>query len=259
MKRVVIGLAAFLLSSGASAQSGAPPAAELNPQLRAEFEALPKVNPTAPLRLIKFNTIAGSNTIRGERRYQEVESGLWGVIWLVPGKDGKAVLRQMLTFQGLIELASVTDMSVDYETTIALPVAKLFVPFGVSNAFKINALRNTTRLSGDFGAIKAAAPNSKFSYSHAYAVDLKMAGMSRNSTHELKLECTVGALESASKLHPDFRGSSLPVACAGAMSEGKIALDFAYLVDSLVYVPTASVFPNGSKETYSITEVHYAQ
>jgi len=269
---LTIGMCFFALcwSSGAlsqDAKSEKPTAGviELPDVVRDQISKLvPKTPPAAPLRTIRGVVESGSSKPRAERHFERIENGLWGVTLVITVRG--AIVRRALTLQGLMQLATVTEIDREYDSAALIPVGKYFVSFSVVKGLRANGSTNTTAVSGDLETLVSPSEGSKFSFDQAWdaqstTTTTGLFGGTRTSNLSLSLKqsCVVEKELDASSLHPKLRGKYLPVICEGPLSNGSTRTDqYAFLRDSNLYV-LLSTGTDGRADKYTISDVEYAK
>jgi hypothetical protein len=245
---VIVGFCAIATSGVALAQS-APgtsqvpaPDIELSSAVRQELEklALPKVS--EPLKSIKFAVKSGSLDFF----YEPFENGLWGVAQLSTGSRGKVVQR-LITLSGLIVLGGTLDALSEQD----IPVFGR-APFSLPLKHTTIRTFRAENLSGDLAVLTSPAPGAKFSY------ELSMHVGSRTSDRVDKASCVVENKADAATLHPKLRGSYLPVTCEETRDGRDSSRQYAYLVESKVYVLT-NISGGFNEGSYRFAEVQYAE
>jgi len=260
MRHIATGLATLYFVSVALAQSSAPesksvaPNVELSAAVRQELEKLALSNiPIAPLKTVRFSVESGSTSQRLDFFYERLDSGLWGVAQLTNTGRGGVVQRQ-LSLEGLVLLGGTLEASSEIELPIFIPGTR-FLPFGaVKKTIQTNAVYQTESIAGDLATLTSPVAGAKFSYELSFQT---RAG-SRTVNNEVKASCSVENGADASALNPKLRGSYLPVTCEESRNGQASTRQYAYLVDSRLYVVTA-ILSGANKGVYKFSEVEYAE
>jgi hypothetical protein len=221
-------------------------------------KAVSNTSPPALLRRLVGNVQSGSSNTPVERFFERLDSGLWGVTtaYLVRG----ALVRNTLTLQGLVELNAVATVDRDFNIDSIIPIGKLFVSYGVNKNLKANGAIAITSLSGDLEVLSSPAAGTKFSYARTATgqntvTTTGVFGGTRTNTLNItaKADCSAGPEAEASNLHAQLRGKYLPVKCEGELNGSARIDEYAYLIDSRLYVVLSS-----GNEKFSIDKVEYA-
>lgn len=261
---VIVGDVGAQSSSPANTQS-------VGPNIQLPSEVLERLKPiTMPkassvLRGLKVDLVADS-TIRPAIFYFEPEeNGLWAVALIVPFPKRANVMRS-ITLQGLIRLTLTLDLIGEFDVPLLIP-GKAFIPFAGLPLFRstvtTSSVRKTTSLSGDLTRLTAPTPGVSFTYVNAFEVQTTGKGMFTTSTSakvEVTGEC-VTATESkeATMLHPKLKGSFLAVSCEERRGQTTERQEYAYLVESALYVLLSAADAQGKKTSYNITDVEYSE
>jgi hypothetical protein len=246
------------------AQAPAAPAnVELLAPIRETVSAVtPKAMPAAPLRLIRGHVASGGARPPADRYYERLDNGLWGVTLVITVRG--AVIRRQLTLQGMLPLATVSEIDRDYDVNSFVPFGPSIVAFGVTKNLKANGSTNTTSLSGDLERLVAPAQGTAFSFEHAWEANVTTPGVfggTRSTSLSLGLQqkCVAEKEGEANTLHEKLRGKFLLVRCEGKLNNGSARSDeFAYLPESGVYVLLGSS-TNGNTDRYTIADVEYVK
>ena len=175
-----------------------------------------------------------------------------------------AIIRRALTLQGLVPLATVTEIAREYDASSVVPLGKSFFSYSVTRDLKANGTTNSTALSGDLAQLVAPAVGSRFSFEQSWDAQSMVTtsglfGGTKTSTSSftLKQTCAVEEERDAAVLHRNFQGKYMPVNCEGKLSNGALRIDqYAFLVDSAVYLLLSSA-TNGNVDKYTIADVEY--
>lgn len=255
---IVLVVAHFIFAQQAFAQETAT-AVEVPAAIREQVgKVASKISPSVRLRRVSGNVQSGSSNTPVERFFERLDSGLWGVTtaYLVRG----ALVRSTLTLQGLVELTAVATVDRDFNIDSIIPIGKLFVPYGTNKNLKASGAIAITSLSGDLAVLSAPTAGSKFSYVRTATGQNTVAttglfGGTRTHTLNIsaKADCSAGPETEASMLHTQLRGKYLPVKCEGELNGSARIDEYAYLLDSGLYVALSS-----GNEKFSIEKVEYA-
>ncbi len=238
---------------------------ELSASIRDQLtKVIPKTEPNAPLRLIRGVIESGGAKPAAERHFERLDSGLWGVTLVVTVRG--AVIRRTLTLQGLLPLASVSEIAREYDSASLVPIGKVFLSYSVTKDLKANGGTNTTALSGNLEQMVVPIVGSPFSFEHAWDAQTSVTtsglfGGTRTSNLSLSLKqtCTTEKEGDAASLHGRLRGKYLLVNCEGTLSNGSTRSDqYAFLSDSAIYI-LLSTATDGRADKYTITDVEYAK
>ena len=264
---LLAGLLSAILSV-AIAQTSEPPTSqsvELAPAIRDEvMKVVSKSEPPALLRVVRGEIESGSTKPKAERYFERLENGLWGVTLLIPVRG--VIVRRMLTLNGIIDLATATQIAREIDVPSLVPVGKYFLSFSITKDLKTSGITNTTALSGDLGTLVSPTAGAKFSFEHAWDAQATttttgLFGGTRTSNISIALKqiCTVEKEAEATELHSKLKGKYLLVACNGEFQNGKsVSKQFAFVRDSGLYLLLSSTI-DGNKDTYTITDVEYAK
>ncbi len=265
LKLCALGFVALGFMGNANAQSPVSSGSvELPAGIRDQIaKVTPKTAPSAPLRLIRGVVESGSAKPAAERHFERLENGLWGVTLVITVRG--AIIRRSLTLQGLVPLATVTEIAREYDSTSLVPIGKIFLSYSVTKDLKANGSTNTTALSGDLEQMVVPAMGSKFSVEHSWDAQTSVTtsglfGGTRTSNRSLSLKqtCTAKKEGDAASLHGQLRGKYLLVSCEGTLNNGSTRSEqYAFLPDSGLYV-LLSTATDGHEDKYTITEVEYA-
>jgi hypothetical protein len=213
--------------------------------------------PQSPLRHISGNLQGGSGTARVERYFERLDSGLWGISTAILVRG--ALIRNTLTLQGLVELTATTTIDRDFKADVVIPVGKLFLPYGINKNIKANAVITIASLAGDLDSVSAPAAGGKFSYMRTATgqntiTTTGVFGGTRTHTLNVtaKADCSAGPEADASSLHAQLRGKYLPVKCEGDINGSTRIEEYAYLIDSKLYLLLSS-----GSDKFSIDGVEY--
>ncbi len=254
----------FIGNSNGQAPSASAPV-ELSAGIRDQVaKVIPKTEPAAPLRLIRGVVESGGAKPAAERHFELLDSGLWGVTLVITVRG--AIIRRSLTLQGLLPLATVSEIAREYDSASLVPIGKIFLSFSVTKDLKANGSTNTTALSGGLEQMVVPTMGSKFSFEQAWDAQTSVTtsglfGGTRTSNLNLGLKqtCTAEKEGDAASLHGKLRGKYLLVNCEGALSNGSARSDqYAFLPDSGIYI-LLSTATDGRADKYTITDVEYAK
>ena len=221
----------------------------LEPPVRNKIELLLKEykSTNAAVRTVELHEINNKGNFGKltyyERRasYARQDSGLWAVLssgTFTSGAGGGTM--QSLSLCGLVTLVSTMSATTYNDLTAAIPIGKIFVPFGMRSSIDQSRRQRVTNLETDAN-VCAPAPSTDFSYRTETEVLSSTSGLLRlsNSTkRDEHFACKVNA-ESipASKIFPSLRGDSLRVTCERTAGwGGKITREYAFLKDAALYV-----------------------
>lgn len=258
------GFVALGVMGNTNAQApGTSGSVELSTGIRDQIgKVIPKTAPSAPLRLIRGVVESGGAKPASERHFERLENGLWGVTLIITVRG--AIIRRSLTLQGLVPLATVTEIAREYDYAASVPIGKIFLPYSVTKDLKASGSTNTTALSGDLEQMVVPATGSQFSFEHSWDAQTSVTtsglfGGTRTSNLRLSLKqtCTTEKEGDAASLHGKLRGKYLLVSCEGALNNGSTRSDqYAFLPDSGLYV-LLSTSTNGHVDKYTIVDVEY--
>lgn len=213
--------------------------------------------PQSLLRHVSGNLQSGSGTARVERYFERLDSGLWGISTAILVRG--ALIRNTLTLQGLVELTATTTIDRDFKADSIIPIGKLFVPYGINKNIKANGVITIASLSGDLNSLSAPVAGGKFSYIRTAIgqntiTTTGVFGGTRTHTLNVtaKANCSAGPEADASTLHAQLRGKYLPVKCEGETNGSTRSEEYAYLIDSKLYVLLSS-----GSDKFSIDTVEY--
>lgn len=253
------------LAQTQEAQSPQQQSVELTLAIRDEVSKVAlKKAPTAVLRRIRGEIESGSSKPRAERYFERLDNGLWGVTLLIPVRG--VIVRRMLTLQGIIDLATVSQIAREIDVPGLVPIGKIFLSYSVTKDLRANGTTNSTALSGDLATLVSPSLGAKFSFEHAWdaqsiVTTTGLFGGTRtsNTSLTLKQSCVSQKEGDATELHPKLKGRYLQVECEGEFLNGaNVSRRYAYLTDSGLYVLLSSTI-GGNKDTYTITDVEYAR
>ncbi|MES2974713.1 MAG: hypothetical protein V4757_13945 [Pseudomonadota bacterium] len=227
-------------------------------------EILPKAEPANALRRIRGVVESGDAKPVAERYFERLDNGLWGTTLVITVRG--AIIRRALTLQGMIPLATVTEIAREFDASSVVPLGKNFFSYSVTRDLKANGSTNITALSGELAQLVAPASGTKFSFEHAWEAQSVVTtsglfGGTRvsNVSLGLKQACAVENERDASTLHANFRGKFLPVSCEGKLSNGSTRIDqYAFVVDGGMYI-LLSTTTDGRLEKYTISDVEYVK
>ncbi len=263
-----LGAVALLWGTLAAAQTPAETpeqAVVLSPAIQAQVSALaPKTVPTALLRSVKGVVESGSSTSQAVRYFERLDNGLWSSTLELGTKKG--IVRKSLMLQGIVPLATVTEIAVELDTTSVVPIGKVFLPFGIKSSVKSGGSTSVNQLSGELEKMMAPAAGVKFPLDYGWdgrvvSTTSGLFGGTKASSLSLSVKqvCTADNELEASTLNPRLLGKYRKVTCDGALSSGATrSEEYAYLVDSDLYVLLSSTI-NGRTDRYTIAEVEYAR
>jgi hypothetical protein len=225
-------------------------------------DVTPKSVPTVVLRRVRGVVESGGAKPSAERYFERLDNGLWGTTLVITVRG--AIIRRALTLQGLVPLATVTEIAREYDASSVVPLGKSFFSYSVTRDLKANGTTNSTALSGDLAQLVAPSVGSKFSFEQSWDAQSVVTtsglfGGTKTSTSSFTLmqTCTVEAERDATVLHGNFQGKYLPVNCEGKLSNGSTRTDqYAFLVSSAVYL-LLSTATNGNVDKYTIADVEY--
>jgi hypothetical protein len=196
--------------------------------------------------------------------FEPQENGLWAVAFILPFPNRANVMRS-ITLQGLIRLALTLELLGEFDVPLLTP-GKAFVPFAglplFKSTVKTSSIRKTTSLSGDLARLISPVPGVNFSYVNAFEVQTTGKGMFTTSTGS-KVEATASCVSAtevklATTLHPKLKGSFLSVSCEERRGPTMEKEEYAYLVESTLYILLNTTDAQGKKTSYRITDVEYA-
>lgn len=189
-----------------------------------------------------------------ERELTLLASGLAGIVEKTAlgstNTQGQGVSRS-LSLCGLVTLLAEGRIQMETATSTVLPAGPLFVPFGFQSSAQANDRTRLTALTSSAARLCSPRAGSQFSYTTAAEVVMKTSGLitsTQTLIQTVAAKCQVArAPEPANKIHPDLQGDQLPVACDVENADGSTTRnEYAYLVDSALYVLLRSVNPMGS-------------
>jgi hypothetical protein len=215
------------------------------------------------LRALKVELSAGSDARPALFYFEPLDNGLWAVALIVPFPNRANVMRS-ITLKGLIRLALTLDLIGEFDIPLVIP-GKGFVPFSglplFKSTVKTSLVRKTTALSGDLSSLISPTPGARFSYVNAFETQTTGRGVFTTSTGskvEVNASCVAAAeLKSGTTLHPKLRGSFLPISCEQRRGQLIETSEYAFLIDSALYILLAITGVQDKKTTYRITDVEY--
>lgn len=168
--------------------------------------------------------------------------------------------------QGLVPLATVTEVAVELDTTSVVPIGKVFLPFGIKSSIKSGGNTSVNQLSGELEKMTAPTPGVKFPVDYAWDANVVsttsgLFGGTKASSFSFSVKqiCTADKESEASTLHARLQGKYRKVTCDGTLSNGATrSEEYAFLVDSDLYL-LLSTTTNGRTDRYTIAEVEYAK
>lgn len=246
-----------LFSPNARAE-GSAATVEIPPEIRQQIDkVIPRQAPVTVLRRLSGKIDSGGTHTAVERVFERADSGLWGVTTAMIVRG--ALVRSVLSLQGIVELSATAAVDRDFKLDSVLPVGKTFVPYGVSRNVKANASMAVTSLSGDLEALTAPTAGGKFHYARSSAgqntvTTTGLFGGTKTMPISVtaKAHCSAGSEADASAVHPALRGRYLPVTCDVEFNGSSRTEEYAYLVDSALYVLLAA-----GGEKYTVERVEY--
>lgn len=176
--------------------------------------------PTA--RLLRSNFVLSSGIDMDTPTIQEYEvlmPNIWGIRSVSKVKNG-ASQGVSISICGIIELVGNASSEINFETTVSVPINKMFTSFGIRvnvNGTLSGKAKNLILGEGS-KKICTPTPGDIFSY------ELRTDSVSKNSspfvsnrTHSntFRMRCTVGEAKPMTEIVAGQSGTYLPVACSG--------------------------------------------
>lgn len=243
---LVLGIAALFSVSSSSADdegfvlSGAVQAALADQIVHAQ-------NGYGLLRVVRVDRIensANSNAsmvLDARSTLDPLENGLFAVSSVLTERSGKlSGQASSLTLCGLITLLTQTSANIKNNYTSVVPIAGVFVPFGVKSSTDWGSRFRVTAFEASSKNICNPQPGTEFEYRVDADRELKMSSMF-STTKNLKetdaFVCRVSATESpGSALSPAVKGTYLTVVCTSTeASTVKKRVELAYITDLAYY------------------------
>lgn len=188
-------------------------------------------------------------------------NGLWASEFASTAiTTGNVARSYTLSLCGLITVTSSGVASTSQDITTAIPVGKLFLPFGFRTTSGFSRTLRLNKLETTASDICAPAPGSEFSYVVASEITTKTSsGQLQTVLDEEEVRCKTSAeSEAAAKLLPQFRGNFLDVVCEHKKATGASAKRrFVYLQDSALYL-MLMLHEAWGQSTVIYTSVQYA-
>lgn len=169
-------------------------------------------------------------------------------------EGGSSGSGRSLTLCGLVTLLSTSASTNDSNATSAVPVPKLFVPFGLASQVDIGMRIRVTEFEADTDHICTPAPGSTFSYRAEREVSVKTTGLFVHTTigaGSVEIFCQVGdAPRAASDFGSGLRGDALTVSCDHVTTTGsKRTSEYIYLDEAGLYLQVSEGEPGDAQTT----------
>jgi hypothetical protein len=184
-----------------------------------------------------------STEIRAE--YTMLENGLIGAVSESISRKNESSGRGIaMSLCGLVTLLSETNSISTNTNNSAIPIGKLFVPFGFKSSLSIGTRWKLVAFEASSPSICNPAPGSEFSIKAETDVELNTSSGIFNkvrTVHRVETQnCKVGSTPiAASTLHPTLSGDYLPVSCeirTAATTNNSGRSEKAFLLDSKRYL-----------------------
>lgn len=148
------------------------------------------------------------------------------------------------------------------ENSVPFVARKLFLPNGLKTTVNSSSRVRLTAFEASVPSVCAPEPGSRFYYRTETEFTRRTAGVfTRTSAGREIVEtiCSVGLeRQPASKLYPRLQGDYLAVSCESQTGDKKYRTDYAFLLDSAVYLMTQKS-GEWQRSSLQYTEVLYAQ
>lgn len=251
--KFIILLAASVLQISASGQTNTTQISDftLAPQMQATAKEL--LGATLPNKILAGFLSVETSDRKGnfgrkiETRYNfelvNLESGLTGAQSTAAQTDGKAIGRgSSLWLCGLVLLLTEAQSTNTIDATTALPVGRLFVPFGMKSSTEFSSRYLVTSLTSSASSLCNPAPGTELSARIEADRTIRTQGLfSKTNSFKLvqEIRCTVGTEPKAGKLlHESVLGDYLEVECKISMPDSKTGTaKYAFLIESRYYLP----------------------
>lgn len=175
------------------------------------------------------------------------ESGLTGGSASTVYRNGAAkALGRGMNLCGLATVLSESQSTTDTSATSAIPIGKLFVPFGVKSSIDFSNRYRLSSLEASIPSLCKPVAGEEFSFKFEAEHTMKTSGLFggtkliRRSAHS---KCKVAAEAiSAKQVHPSLQGEALLVSCESEDQNNKNSTEeYVYLKDSAFYLLTGRV------------------
>jgi hypothetical protein len=190
--------------------------------------------------------------------YEPLGQGLWG-IRSVSKQNSSAVEGASISICGLVELVGASKFDVNYETTISVPVGRLFLPYGLKGHMDGATTSRANNIALGSGAERLCnpVPGDVLAYevqsesSFAHTTTSYSGSSSRASINVFRWKCTVGAPKPISELVAEQDGTYLPVTCSGINESSNInvSAEYAFLQPFGIYLVLRRVGGTFSSKT----------
>jgi hypothetical protein len=225
--------------------------------------------PKSPLKRAKFSmeitSRPNAQSSEVESRYERVGDGLWGVMSTLKRSSGTGA-QQLVSVCGMFEALAVTSANATFDRTAAIPIGKLFVPFGMKTSVATDSVARLSKLNIEPNRVCAPAPGAAFSYTTQtetqYKVSpglgtLALGTLANTVSVTINGRCEVSDKMPATALHRALRGGYLEVMCSGTNDAGKpLSRKYAYLIDSAFYI-LLETKSEANQFRYTIEDVEY--
>lgn len=254
----------LVVATGVSAQTepvGMPalpaPAGSVFAQLATEAGG---ALPASTIKRLSLRTEMGPWKVTEALTYQRRADGLWEVARQT-SLGSTTTTERMLTVRGLLPLAEVVR-------TVLAPTTPPGAMFQIlqAPAMTIDVEAVANEAEGDWSVMLAPHEAGSFSARTAMSVQVSRSGgrsAKRSTEHaarQTEAVCTVAGAKPAASMHPDLRGNYLPVSCTMTVNAKTTTREFAYLVQSNLYVQLSQTDPvvSNFSSTSVVASVEYA-
>lgn len=208
----------------------------------------------------------------GKKEYVDVrrdllrlDNGLIGTVGSSAFRSGKAQGNgQELSLCGFIALLTESASTTDTSTTTAIPIAKVFVPFGIKSSVDFSRRFRLVSFDASIPSVCNPAPGSEFAYKAESEFTIKTVGRflgARTSTGRRTDAgtCRVSKeAEPAAKINPTLQGEALIVDCETETGAGrKDSSKRVFLRDAGYYLTIDETLGGVQHTSYQYSEVSY--
>jgi hypothetical protein len=247
-------LLAVLVAAGCATKQTFDEPAVLDETLRASLPAL--IGDARPRAILASLVIANdleSTKIKVVSSQSQAsltpdDIGLWRVVSNTKHANGSASAGELLTLCGLAPLLNTAGTSTSRSTETLAPTGKATIPLFFSTTTETARRWRAKTFTTTAKHICMPEPGESFSYHVEVDTAFKSSNpFARSRTDEIvqDVSCRVGTeVRPANQVAGPFRGDALAVSCERSDAEGGvIKTEYAFLRDSLFYVPLREVYP----------------
>lgn len=197
------------------------------------------------VRLQRSNLIRSTGNSGGTpvvEEYEVLRPNIWGIRSISKTRNG-GIQGTSVSLCGIIELVGAGSSESSFESLIAIPINKVFMPFGIRWNLSHTVSAKATSLALGEGSKKICAPDPGDIFDYELRTDSESKNSStfvsnRSHSNTIKMRCVVGEAKPIAELIAGQSGTYLPVTCSGSnlTTSTQLTADYAFIQAAGLYI-----------------------